>query len=149
VNATIAMTLDGRHRPQLRGELAEVDAALEAWARWAKTALAGLSWPSLTIIARVIEFGAMGAAARGASPVHPLEVDELCELVERAVMRLTTIERRVIVHQYLHWQPIDVSARHCDMTAGRFRVILHRARRSIGDYLDGAKLRYNKIANIV
>lgn len=139
---------DGRHVSRLGGELREVDVALEAWARWARSALAGLGWPPWTLAARVIEFGVLGAAVQYGS-ARALEVDELCELVESAVMRLKEIERKVVVYHYFNWQPVEASARYCHMMPGRFRVILHRARKSVADYLDGAKLRYNKIANTV
>jgi DNA-directed RNA polymerase specialized sigma24 family protein len=134
---------EARRRPRA-GDLAETDAALEAWARWAKTALAGMGWPVWTMLARVIEFGAMEAAARGNASADALQADELCELVERAVLRLAEYERKVIVSHYLHWQPGDVSARYCRMTPGQFRVVLHRARRSVRDYIEGAKLHYSK-----
>lgn len=132
-------TEDRRHRPKLADGFAEADAALEAWARWARSALAGIGWPAMTLTARVIKFGATGAASGGGAPVHPLEVDELCELVEKAVMRLKEIERTVVVTHYLNWTPIEAGARRCHMSAGRFRVILHRARRSVADYLEGAR----------
>jgi hypothetical protein len=135
---------DGRHKPDLRETGNETDVALEVWARWAKSALSGLGWSPHTLLARVIEFGVVGAASRAGLTIHPLEVDELCELVERGVMRLKEIERKVIVRRYLHWEPREVSARRCHMSQGRFATVLHRARRSIRDFLDGAKLHYTK-----
>lgn len=129
---------DGRHHPKLADGFAEADAALEAWARWARSALSGMGWPAMTLIARVIRWGATGAASGGGA-THPLEVDELCELVEKAVMRLKEIERTVVVTHYLQWTPIETGARRCHMSSGRFRTLLHRARRSVADYLDGAR----------
>ena len=142
------MTVSQTKRKRLDGPMAEVDAALEAWARWAHSALAGLGWPPWTQIAKVIEYGVEGAAA--CAGIHAVEADEFCELVERAVIRLKEIERRVILEHYFHWQPLNVCARRCHMSEGRFRTVLHRARRSVGDYLDGAKhLRYNVEAHSV
>jgi hypothetical protein len=122
--------------------MAETDAALETWASWAKSALAGLGWPQMTLLARIIEFGVMGAGQHygGATPIVFIEYDELCATVESAVMRLKLVERNVVVKHYLYWQPIEVSARHLEMSPGRFRTILHRSRRSIKDYLDGRKI---------
>lgn len=127
----------------LAGDMALTDAALEAWARWARTALAGLCWPSWTLLARVIEMGVIGAAHRHGIGRSAFEVDEVCEIVEKAVLRLKEIERKVLVRHYLHWEPVSVSAKALHMSPGRFRTVLHRARRSVRDYLDGAQLRYN------
>jgi DNA-directed RNA polymerase specialized sigma24 family protein len=110
----------------------EVDAILEAWARWGRSLLAGIGWPVWTLLARVMEQGFTGAAQRGA---HVFEVDEAMEMVERAVLRLSEIERRVIVKHYLFWQPPEVSARYVGVSYAHFRVILNRARRSVRDYL--------------
>ena len=94
--------------------------------------LAGIGWPVWTLLARVMEQGFTGAAQKGA---HVFEVDEAMELVERAVLRLSDIERRVITKHYLFWQPPEVSARYCGVSYAHFRVILNRARRSVRDYL--------------
>lgn len=117
--------------------LAEVDAALEAWARWGRGTVNG--WPMRTLLARVIEQGFTGAAQQGA----PVEMSEAVQLVEKAVLRLREIERKVIVKHYVNWQAVEVSARSLGMSPGRFRTVLHRARRSVRDYMDGAGLRYN------
>ncbi|MDB6104066.1 MAG: hypothetical protein JWO52_4065 [Gammaproteobacteria bacterium] len=139
---TIPIPQERPGRP-LEKHSSEADVALEAWARWARSALSGLGWAPRTLLARVIEFGAFGAASRGG--MASLEADELCELVERAVMRLKDIERKVIVTRYLFWQPIEVSARYCRMSTGRFRTVLSAARRSVGDYLEGSKLLFEQI----
>lgn len=131
--------LDGRNHPKLEGVGADADVALEVWARWAKRILGELGWPAWTLIARVIEFGVNGAAARNGT-AGQIEADGLCEMVERIVMRLKEIDRRVIVMQYMRWQPVEVSARQCSMTPGRFRTVLHRARRDVGLCLEGAKI---------
>jgi DNA-directed RNA polymerase specialized sigma24 family protein len=114
----------------------ETDAALEAWARWARTGLAGLGWPARTLLARIIECGVRGAAQAGCLTV---EIDEAMEMVERAVLRLSDLERQTICRHYLYWQPPEVSARYCGMSPNYFGVVLHRARRSIRDYLEGVK----------
>jgi DNA-directed RNA polymerase specialized sigma24 family protein len=91
------------------------------------------------LVARIIEFGVYGAAARNGLSAQ-MEADQLCEMVERIVVRLKELDRRVIVLQYMHWHPIEVSARMCSMTSGRFRTVLCRARREVGHYLEGAKI---------
>jgi hypothetical protein len=123
--------------------LEDVDAALEAWARWGRSGLSGIGWSSWTLLARVIEQGFTGAAQKGGCV---FEVDEAMELVERAVLRLAEIERRVICEYYLRWQPPEITAQRCHMSYGHFRVVLNRARRRIRDYLEGA--RSNCVSNI-
>lgn len=116
---------------------AEIDVALEAWARWAKSALSGLGWPPLTLLAKIIAHTATGAAREAGAHI---EADEFCELIDRLVMKLPEIERKVIVRHYLHWEPQQVSARHLSMSYPRFRLVLHRARRSLAYRLEGAAL---------
>jgi DNA-directed RNA polymerase specialized sigma24 family protein len=116
----------------------ETDAALEAWARWGRSVLAGIGWPAWTLLARIIEQGFTGAAQSGN---RILEVDEFMELVEAAVLRLSPAERRVLVKHYCFWQSPEVSAEYLGMSCGNFRIVLHRARRSVRDFLEGAKSR--------
>ncbi len=114
----------------------DVDSALEAWARWGRSVLAGIGWPAWTLLARVIEQGFTGAAQKGG---RVFEVDEAMERVERAVLRLSAIEKTVVTKHYLHWQPPEVSAQFCKISHGYFRVVLNRARRRVRDYLEGAR----------
>jgi hypothetical protein len=138
-------TIVPQERPgrPLEKNSSEADVALEAWARWARSALGSLGWPPRTLLARIAEFGAFGAASRGGGGA--LEADALCERVERAVMRLKAIERKVVTTHYLRWQPLEVSARYCGMSKGRFRTVLSAARRSVGDYLEGSKLLFEQL----
>ena len=110
------------------------DHALEAWARWTHTATDGLGWPRRTLLAKIMEEGFTGAA-QGSPHV---EMPDLVLFTERAVLRLVPPERKVILKHYLNWEPVEVSARRCHMSPGRFRTLLHRARRDIAAYLDGA-----------
>lgn len=143
-------TVTNRHRPtdpcgsrcDVLG-FAETDAALEAWARWGQSVLSGIGWPARTLLARIIEQGIRGAAQEGARLV---EADEAMETVERAVLRLTPKERETICRHYFYWQPPEVSARYCGMSANYFGVVLHRARRRVRDYLEGVKsMRQNEL----
>ena len=118
----------------LRGDIAAVDGLLEAWARWGRSGLDGVGWPKVTLLGRVMHQGFTGAAQGRASK---LEIDEACERTERAVLRLQEIERRVLVQHYVYWQPVEINAKACHMTAGRFRAVLHRARRRVADLLAG------------
>lgn len=128
---------------QPEAELADADSALEHWAAWAKSALSSMGWPPRTLLARVIEYGVLGAAQRGSGTLlvvgGMVEYDELCAWVEAAVMRLTLTERNVIVRAYMHYETPETSARELSMSPSNFRQILYRARRSVRDYLDGRK----------
>lgn len=118
-----------------RSRLAEVDAALEAWARWGRSLLQSIGWPSWTLMARIMAEGFQGAAQKAC---REFEVDEAMELMERAVLRLPEKERFAIIRHYTHYEPVEVSARYCSVHTTTFRTLLHRARRSIRDFLDGA-----------
>lgn len=118
----------------------EVDVALEAWVRWARRALAEIGWPQENIIARIVRYGARGAAQQGGMRV--LEVDELCELVDRALLRLKEDEREVLVRQYWYHETLKVTADQCKMSHDKVRKLWITGRRRIADFLDGAKLRY-------
>lgn len=128
---------------QTEPELADADSALEHWAAWAKSALSSMGWPPRTLLARVIEYGVLGAAQRSSGSLlvvgSMVEYDELCAWVEAAVMRLTLAERNVIVRAYMHYETPERSAQELAMSASNFRQILYRARRSVRDYLDGRK----------
>lgn len=121
-----------------RIERDEVDVALEAWARWARSALTGLGWPSLSLIWKCIKFGVRGAAHTGNGP-KSLEIDTTCELVDRAIMRLDDTEREVVMRTYLENDAAMVTAEKCQLTYQYYRNVLSRARRRVGDYLDGAR----------
>ncbi len=112
-------------------EKLDVDTMLEAWARWGKSALPG--WPPKTLLAKVIECGFTGAAQGAPLP----EMDEAVQAVERAVLRLTEAERRVLTKHYVAWEPGIASARELGITYDSFRQILKRARSRVADYLDG------------
>ncbi len=116
--------------PQLRW----VDTALEAWARWAHQGAQQMGWPPVSILGRLADEGFTGAA----HTAHVPEIPESVLATERALLRLKAIERKVVVKHYVNWQPVEVSARACHMSPGRFMTLLHRARRDIGAYLEGA-----------
>jgi DNA-directed RNA polymerase specialized sigma24 family protein len=116
-------------------QYAHVDAALEVWARVARDSFHGIGWPARTLLARVIEQGANGAAH--SAGVSTSCWPELAEQVERAILRLGDIRRQVVVTHALYGQPAEVCARYCRMTIPRYRTLLAQCRRSIGDYLAG------------
>src|SRR3990167_3348306 len=98
----------------MRDDSKETHAALEAWARWAKSALKGLGFSSINIIAKLIELGVRGAA-ESFGPI-PLEIDQTCEIVDRAVRRLGETEREVVYRTYLYNDAAIVTAAKCGLT---------------------------------
>jgi hypothetical protein len=122
----------------MRDESREAHAALEAWARWAKSYLSGLGYSPVNIIAKCVEFGPLGAS--GSFGPVPVEIDQTCEIVDRAISRLDITERTVIYRTYLHNDAAQVTAQKCGLTYGYYREVLKDARRRIGDYLSGAKI---------
>ncbi len=121
----------------------DVHAALERWARWVHDSLAGIGWPEKTLLARMIEYGALGAAQGHSGSVivvgTMIEYDELCAWVEAALMRLPEEERETVAHAYLRRGSAEVHAKELGITRGTFDSRLSRARRSVKDYLDGRK----------
>jgi DNA-directed RNA polymerase specialized sigma24 family protein len=111
---------------------------IERWAEWGRAAVPG-AWPEITLLGRVIKQGFTGAAQHGPVP----EMGEEIYAVERAVLSLRPLERRVVVTHYMHWQPKEVSARFCQMSSGQFDRLLHRARRRVADHIGGYFSREN------
>jgi hypothetical protein len=122
----------------MRDDSREAHAALEAWARWAKSYLNGLGYASTNIIARCMKFGPLGQS--GSFGPIPLEIDRTCEVVDRAIGRLDKTERAVIYETYLRTDAAQVTAQRCGLTYGYYREVLKIARRRIGDYINGAKI---------
>ena len=124
-------------RGNMRDESQEAHIALEAWARWARSALSGLGFSPTNMIARFIEFGILGAS--GSYGPAPVEIDRTCEIVDRAVGRLDELEREVIYRTYLYNDAAQVTAKKCGLTYGYYREVLAKARQRVGDYISGAK----------
>ncbi len=116
----------------------EVDSALEAWARWASNALSGLGIASESIISRIVEYGVLGAAVN--SGVRLTEVDEVCELVDKAVLGLEDKQKEVVIRHYMKWEDTKVAAKACHLSYDRFRQVLSIARRRVSDFLEGARV---------
>lgn len=126
-------------RGNMREESREAHAALEMWARWAKSYLSGLGYSPANIIARLIEFGPLGAA--GSFGPIPVEIDVTCEIVDRAILRLDDTEREVIYRTYLFDDAAQVTAQKCGLTHRYYLDVLERAKARVGDYLAGASQR--------
>lgn len=118
----------------------DVNSALERWARWVIGSLSG-AWPPKTLLARVIEYGALGAAQNHYGSLvivgSVIEHDELCACVEAALIRLAKEERDVVMRSYLSWDTPEVIAKELGISRGTYDSRLSRARRSVKDYLEG------------
>lgn len=122
----------------MRDESREAHAALEAWARWAKSYLSGLGYSHVNMIARFMEYGPL--LAGGFGPI-PVEIDQTCEIVDRAISRLDATEQEVIYRTYLDNDAAQVTARKCGLTHRYYLDVLEQALKRIGDYIAGASLR--------
>jgi hypothetical protein len=122
----------------MRDDSREAHAALEAWARWARSYLNGLGFAATNIIKRCMEYGALGHS--GSFGPIPLEIDSTCEVVDRAITRLDDTERKVIYETYLRSDAAQITAQRCGLTYGYYREVLKIARRRVGDYINGAKI---------
>lgn len=123
-------------RSNMRDESREAHAALEMWARWAKSYLSSLGYSSVNMVQRFIEYGPLRSGSFGPAPV---EIDRTCEIVDRAISRLDETERDVIYHTYLANDAAQVTARKCGLTYGYYREVLAKARQRVGDYMIGAQ----------
>lgn len=116
-------------------DFAFADYALERWARKSANDLQPLSWPPITVLGRVIEFGISGAAQGGA---RVMEIDEVFQATDRAVARLRPRERLVVTTHYSGvWKTSKECARKTNMSPETFRLILHYARGKVQAYLEG------------
>lgn len=122
------------------GPTVDADVALEAWARWARSALSGLGFPCINIIGKIVELGIRGAAQT--TGIRLLEIDETCEIVDRAISRLDATERTVVIKTYLYNDAAQVTAKNCGLTYGYYRSVLCRARRRVRDFIEGASQKY-------
>ena len=113
-----------------------VDICLETWARWSRRVLGELGWSPVNIISRIMLYGLLGASQQ--TGVKVTEVDEVSELVERAVMRLLERERECLMRHYLLPEPDYISAKRMKIDPRRFSEMLADAKKSISDYLAGA-----------
>jgi hypothetical protein len=125
-----------KQRGNMRDDSREAHAALEMWARWAKSYLSGLGYSPVNMVARFMEYGPMRAGGFG--PV-PVEIDRTCEITDKAISRLDETEREVIYRTYLREDAAQITAQKCGLTYGYYREVLAKARQRVGDYINGAK----------
>lgn len=129
MNAVLALDpiRDGRYRSRMAPETVPVDELLATWGKWARNGLAHLGLPRQA--AFVVISGRSTA---------PTDMPDYLLEVERAVLTLPDIRRRVLIEHYTYWQPVEVSARNCHMSCARFRKLLEQARKIIARTLDAS-----------
>jgi DNA-directed RNA polymerase specialized sigma24 family protein len=116
--------------------------ALERWGLWAKTSLPG-DWPRQTVLAKLIEFGAFGAASQ-AGTIAAVERDELCERIERWVTSRDVRDRTLIVYQFAWHEPDEALARRLDVEPATVRKFRHDVLRDLQSYLEGMRAVYEQ-----
>jgi hypothetical protein len=116
-----------------------VDSALEAWAKWGKGGIE-TDWPAITLLGKIADQQLTGASQRGPIP----EMGLMVFVVEKAVLRLKPVERRVVIKHYVYWQPVECSAKYCHMSPNRFRAVLNRAKNLIGEWISQPFARTSK-----
>lgn len=120
----------------MRDESREAHAALETWARWAKSYLSGLGYSKVNMVQKFMDYGPLRGGGFG--PV-PVEIDRTCEVVDRAISRLDDTERLVVYRTYLDDDAAQVTAKKCGLTYGYYREVLAKARQRVGDYITGVE----------
>jgi DNA-directed RNA polymerase specialized sigma24 family protein len=109
-----------------------VHSKLEAWGAWAKDAELR-AWPASTILARMIDQQATGAAQSGRPPIAM--PDEIAA-VDAAVCKLGVIDKRAVQLYYIRWQSIEVLAGMMRMRPRQFQNVLRRARWRLAAYMN-------------
>lgn len=129
---------DPRAMNRMDPETKIAHARLEEWGRWAKDAEAR-AWPSVTLLARVME---QGTSAAGQSGKPPIAMPDHVAAVDAAVCRLGDVDRKAIRLYYLRWEPAEVLARRMErgMRARQFLNVVSRARWRISVMLDTRSL---------
>jgi hypothetical protein len=109
-----------------------VHARLEAWGAWAKDAEVR-AWPSITLLGRMIDQQACGAAQSGRPPISM--PDEVAK-TDAAVCKLNAIDKQAVQLYYIKWAPIEVHARKMQMRPRQFQNVLRRARWRLSLFLN-------------
>ena len=115
----------------MKPQVAYADQRLDAWASWVRGNQA--SWPPRTLLARIIEEGAAGAA-------HGSSVESMPEVVaqtDRAVARIDQELRRVIKVYYLVHAPSEIKAARCHVSRATFWRRVERGQLAIYNQLQG------------
>ena len=125
---------DNRIRSHMDRDTQWVHDRITAWGKWVKSNEVH-PWPTTTLLGRIIEQGANGAAQGGKPPEMPRDI----EIVEIGILRLPATDRHVCITYYTLWEPPEVVARKVRMSPRQMQASLYRSRVRIGAYIDSAE----------
>jgi len=127
----------------VRADVCYADQRLAAWASWVRSKLA--AWPSRTLLGRIIEEGASGAAQG-----RPLEtLPDIVLQTDRAVARIEPCLSQVLRVYYLVHASSEVKAEacHCSRATfwrrverGQIAVYIHLQKGETLGYISGSSL---------
>lgn len=107
------------------GVPAEVEWLMQCWARGARKMAKELNWPASTVLARIIEYGPLGASNSGKPPTA-LSSDE--EEIDKILSKMPPQLKKVIVTHYtLLWLPKEEKAKECGISMSTYRNRLESA----------------------
>lgn len=114
---------------------AEIDALIEAWAKFERAG--GSRLPvggTISILAAMIEAKQLGIFSRGTNWLEP-EMPAAVALVDAAVARLERPERKAFRQFYTAYASAEDKARRCRCDVSTFYRRVKRARRIVGDFV--------------
>lgn len=127
----VTETRDKRCVNHMDPETKIVHGRLEAWGAWAKDAELR-AWPVRTLLGRMIDHQAIGAAQSR----PPISMPDEVAKTDAAVCRLNPIDKKAVQLYYLKWQPIEGHARAMHMRVRQYQNVLRRARWRLALYLN-------------
>ena len=111
-------------------DLLTVDACLRQWAAWSLHGGANIGWPATSLTARMLEWRELGIRPDPVANTVP-EPSSQVIVVDRAVAKLTQLQRRAVFVYYMRSEPREVQARILKVNAGQLARLLERARWAI------------------
>lgn len=117
-------TRDKRVTNHMDPETVAVHSRLEAWGAWARDAEIR-AWPAVTLLGRMIDQQAAGAAQQGRPPIA---MPEEIAVVDAAVCTLGDVDKQAVRLYYIKWAPVEAHARKLGMRPRQFQNVLRRAR---------------------
>jgi DNA-directed RNA polymerase specialized sigma24 family protein len=124
-------TRDKRVTSHMDPETKVVHGRLEAWGAWARDSEIR-AWPVATLLGRMIDQQAAGAAQSGRPPVA---MPDDIAAVDAAVCRLNAIDKQAIQLYYIKSLPVEIHARKMHMRVRQYQNVLRRARWRLAMFL--------------
>lgn len=111
-------------------DIAYADCALDAWASWVKGGMA--AWPAATLLGRIIEQGANGAAQSGRT------IDTMPDAIlatDRAVAHLDPLLKSTLKVYYLVYLDSDMKAKQLGVSRATFWRRVSRGQKAVYHFL--------------